>query len=166
MKRASHGITLVETLVAVALIAIVMLSVSSYVVWTARAARGDNARQYVLQQSEYALDRMLQAVRNADSISTPSQGASGSTLVLSSNTPGDGAVTYAISDGQVMETKGGGSAVPITNPQVTFSNLAVTHRSDGTNSGVTISFSAAPTPGWLETEQVATITSSGSAIVR
>ena len=137
------GQTLVELLLYVG-IAATVLTISSLFVNTLLEARTKAATiAEVDTQGSLALQRILQSVRNAEGVTTPSTGATGEILVLDVVTGADDPTQFALQSGVLEITEGASAAVALTNSKVVVSNLVFENLSTSEEEAVRVRFTIA-----------------------
>ena len=108
------GFTLVELLLYIGIAAVILL-VSSLFLTTFLEARVKNQTiSEVEQQGLLAIKAMTQSIRNAESITSPTLGGSGSTLTLEFTDSGLDPTVFSLSSGVLYITEGASSAVALT----------------------------------------------------
>jgi len=136
----TNGFTLIELLLYVALMSIMMLAMTAFLSMLLQARIKNQAILEVDQQGLAAAQFITQAIRNADSITTPTIGASGSTLTLAVAAPNN-PTTFSVASGVLQVSEAGGAGVALTNGRVVVSGLTVSNLSrSGTPGGVQVQF--------------------------
>ncbi|MEI6420038.1 MAG: type II secretion system protein [bacterium] len=128
MKRKvlfKKGISLVETLVAVGIMAMLMLAVSSMLMTTSNGEKRNRVISEVEFQATAIIDKISQSIRNASSITTPVVGASSTTLTLDlTSVPSDNPTVYSIDSNTLLVSKGGGPASSLVGSIVKITDLS------------------------------------------
>lgn len=123
-RKNKKGFTLIETLIAIAIMALLAVCVASLVFSMLRYQE----RNRSIAEVEYAKSSILydisQSIRNSNSVSIPAIGATSSSLTLllpavSSLSP----TIYSIASSTVFVSYAGGSAKPISNTDVEVTSL-------------------------------------------
>jgi len=137
MKRETQrGFTLIELLLYIALTSFLLVAISGFLGVMLEARIKNQTIAEVEQQGLAAMHTMLQSIRNAEAITSPSQGASASSLTLDVVTSGDDPTTFDLSSGVLRIQEGIGSAVSLTNSRVTASAVTFTNLSRADTPGV------------------------------
>ncbi len=145
-----YAFTLVELLLYIAL-AGGMLIVISTLYWTLIQAKIKNQTiAEVGQQGIQTMQIITQAIRNAEAITIPTNGDSGSTLSLSMSNAEQNPTIFDLSNGTLRITEGVGSAISLTSDRVIVSNLTFEN------------ISRIDTPGTIQIQLTLTHTNPGS----
>ncbi len=129
-RRTTHfkGYSLIEVIIAVALLSLLSLTATSILMVSLQAEKRNAAISAVDREANFALYQISQAVRNATVINTPSTSATSSTLslqVAGSASP----VIFALSGNTLTENTGSGASQLTTGDvkvtQFSVSNLSV-----------------------------------------
>ena len=131
----TQGFTLIEVLL-YSLIASTFLAVVSIFLGTSLEG---NTKQRVIAdvetQGAAIVSRMTQVIRNAEGITTPTEGATGTSLVLDVVDAGLDPTTFDIDTGVLQIDEGGGSAEDLSNNRVTASNFVARNYTRGASPG-------------------------------
>lgn len=164
-----RGFTLIELIIYVALISIFSLVFVNFVFDVISTAEKARVRQELQQNARFALDRMLQEIRSAQSINTGSStfGTSPGVLSVSTATPGTNPTIFDVSGGVLRVKLGAASAVPITDSKyvvtnLVFDDLSVSNKTVNVRVSLTL---AHPNPTNTDT-YAAQVTLTGAAHVR
>lgn len=117
------GFTLIELLLYVSIIGSLLLAVSLFFALTTAARIKHQAITEVNQQGVAAMDHITQTIRNANLITTPLIGTSGSTLTLVVPTPALSPTTFSLAGTTLQVAEGLTPAVALTSSRVQVSNL-------------------------------------------
>lgn len=128
------GFTLIELLLYVALTSIMVGTISAFLFLTLQVRVKNQVINEVEQQGQQAMQRIAQVIRNASDITTPVQGASGSSATLVVTPAGNSPTSFDLSAGALRITQGAGAAVVLTNARVTASALTFTNLSRSASS--------------------------------
>ncbi|HRY31058.1 MAG TPA: prepilin-type N-terminal cleavage/methylation domain-containing protein [Candidatus Paceibacterota bacterium] len=136
-SRKNAGLSLIETLIYVALFAVFVIAL----VFFSSKISSFSARAQVIseinRQGVQSLKTLTQAIRNSSAIISPATSTSGDMLVLSS----DETVTFSLSNGVLYRTDGSGPAAPLTYGDVYIRDLIFHNLSKSSTSGsLSISF--------------------------
>lgn len=140
MRTPSRGITLVELVIYVAILAVIIAVVSFSAIQFVQTFNRVRAERRVYSAAETALERIVREIRLACAAN-----ASASTLILStypshiSPDPANCTITRTISlnSGTIQMQDGGGQAMNLTPPNVTVTNVVFSQMSDTRGSSVT-----------------------------
>lgn len=133
------GFTLIELLLYIAIIATLLGAVSSFLSLSLSARVKNQSISEVNQQGTAILEQIVQAVRSADSITTPTTGTSGNTLTLAMPTAAINPTIFNISGGSPVAfqiKEGTGATIALTNNKVTVSDLTFKNLSRASTPGV------------------------------
>lgn len=134
--------TLVETLLYIALVAIILLSLTTFMSAILATQSKTEAIFEVDQQSTLAVQRITEAIRNANSINAPAAGNSSSTLSLSSEALGENPTVFSLNSNKIYITLGLNSPVELTTDNVIITNLTFKNMTPvGTPDAQSIKFS-------------------------
>ncbi len=146
----ARGFTLIETVVYLALFSIVMtgLVATAYGYFE---STGRNETKAVLQEEkDFILGKINYALSGAQTISVPTTGASGGTLIVAKY--GGGTITVVSSSGNVLQ-----DSLIINSSNVNISNLSFTHSSSPESVAASFTISA-NTPDGQSVSETASIT--------
>lgn len=133
MKRAfpQNGFTLIELLLYVSTSSIILLTTMLFLQTLLESRIKNQTVAEVEQQGLWAMQTITQAVRNADIINSPAQGASSASVSVNTYSAGSNPTVFDIAGGaiRIQEQEGVGAIVPLTNARViasavTFQNLS------------------------------------------
>ncbi len=125
--------TIIETMLYVAMLAIIMTTLMTFLVNIMRREAKMVTIMEVNQNARFALEKMDATVRNSKDATTPTDGG-GTDTTLSVIMP-DAAVSptvFQVTNGVLMMKQGTNAAVPITSASVKVSNLTFTNLVDPT----------------------------------
>ncbi len=119
-----NGFTLLELLLYVTLVGLLLGAITTFFYTSTSARVRTQAISDVDQQATLALSTIAQAVRNADSITNPAIGSSGTQLTLASLTSSLNPTIFEVS-GTTLQTREGasGAAISLTNSRIQVTNL-------------------------------------------
>jgi prepilin-type N-terminal cleavage/methylation domain-containing protein len=130
------GYTLIELLLYVALIGVLLSAVVAFFGITADARIKNQTISEINDQGTYALDYIAQVARNATSISSPTVGASGTSLTLVVPTASLSPTTLSVTNGILQVKEGTAAAVSLTSSEVKIDSLNVSNLSRSGTSGI------------------------------
>lgn len=132
----SRAFTLVEMLLYLGLSAIILVVVSSFlaVVLTARAK--SQTVNEVETQASFVMRYITQAIRNADTIITPTTGNAGAAVTLGMVQAPIHPTTFSLTGSALSVTEGTGSPVALTNSRVVVSGLSFANVSRSGTPGI------------------------------
>lgn len=134
--KTQKGFTLIELLLYVGL-ASTMLMVSTLLLSTLLESRIKNqAIAEVEQQGLQVMQVITQAIRNAESITSPTIGGSDTTLTLDALDAGSDPTEFDLSSGAIRITEGAGSPIVLTNSRVVATGLEFQNLSRASTPGI------------------------------
>lgn len=132
----SAGFTLIELLLYIGIASTILL-VSTLFLNTLLESRVKNQTiAEVEQQGLQVMQQITQAVRNAESITSPTPGNSGVSLTLDVVNASDNPTVFDLSSDEIRITEGAGSAIALTNSRVTASSLSFQNLSRADTPGI------------------------------
>lgn len=137
-SQRQQGFTLIELLLYITLAALFLLATAYAFIVLVEARTKNSLILNVDGQGNQAMHVITQQLRNADSVSSPTIGTNGSSLMLS-----DGGVSYVfdVLDGVLRVTEDADPPIALTNSQVNVSDFTVTNYSHlGTPGTIRIEF--------------------------
>jgi prepilin-type N-terminal cleavage/methylation domain-containing protein len=132
-----RGYTLIELLLYVAMIGILLSAVTAFFGMAADARIKSQSINEVNQQGTFAMDYMVQTIRNATSITAPATGTSstnGLTVVVPTGSLSP--TVFSLSSGVLQVKEGAGALVPLTSNDVQVTSLTVTNLTRSGTSGI------------------------------
>ena len=140
--RKNQGFTLVELLLYVSVIGGLLIALSMFFATTVEARIKTQSIMEVDQQGALAMDYMLQTIRNADSVTSPTPPNNSNTLTLVVPTGSLSPTIFDTSGSNALQVKEGvAAAIPLTNNKVAISGLSFTNLTrSGTPGVVRVSF--------------------------
>ena len=140
-KSLTTGFTLIELLLYVGISSIILFIISLFLGAMLQSQVKNQAILEVEQQGMQVLYTMTRVIRNADSISNPTIGSSGSSLTIVTADPLTNPSVFSVSNGSLLITEGVNSPISLNNNQVTISDFMVENLSRvGTAGTVKIQF--------------------------
>jgi len=140
----NKGMTLVELLLAIAISAGLMTVVGGMYVAMLTASQKGYAEREVVTQGNAVMATLVNLVRNADSITAPALGASGTTLTVTTTPAGESPASVTLVDGRLWLTRGANAPVSLTDMPIVInvSEFTVSNVSGASTPGaVRINFS-------------------------
>lgn len=140
--NARGGFTLIETIIYIALLGIVVMSISSYSLSLSAARNKNYAVQNVQANGRALINMMNEKVRECSSVTTPSPGASSGQLILDMGA--SPSITFHVSNGRVVLSQPGNPDLYITDPRIAvtsfiFTNNALPGERDSVSMQATVS---------------------------
>lgn len=143
-RRRTRGFTLIELLLYVSIVSTVLGAITLFLSLSLSSGVKNQSISEVNQQGIAIIERVTTTARNADSVTSPAVGASGSTLALAMPAAAISPTIFdaSISTPSAFQVKeGGGNTIPLTNNKVTVSGLAFKNLSKANTPGtIQISF--------------------------
>lgn len=99
MPRFSQGFTLLELLLYIAIVGSLLIAITGFYAMVAESRIKNQTISEVNQQGAAVMETITQAIRNANTITSPAVGASGSTLNLAMPTAGGNPTIFDLSGG-------------------------------------------------------------------
>ncbi len=118
-----QGFSLVELLLYTSISAIMLLTISLFFSMILESRIKNQTIAEVEQQGLQIMQIITQTARNAETITSPSQGTSASSLTLDVITASNDPTILDLSGGAIRIKEGAGAVIPLTNSRVTASNL-------------------------------------------
>lgn len=141
IKICAKGFTLVELLLYVGISSVILFVISMFLGAMLQSQVKNQAILEVEQQGMQVLYTMTRVIRNADSVSSPTIGSSGSSLTIATSDPLTNPSIFSVSNGSLLMTEGVNSPVALNNNQVTVSDFNIENLSRaGTAGTVKIQF--------------------------
>jgi type II secretory pathway component PulJ len=123
LKR-SGGMTLVETLVAIAIMSMLILSVVSLLVDTSKSEKRNRVLTEVEYQASAIIYEIAQSVRNASAITSPAVGATSTSLTLALvSSPSEDPTVFSTSTSAIVVSRGGGGNTELSSSMVEITSL-------------------------------------------
>lgn len=135
-RQSRSGFTLIELVLYFGVASLLFVSITSIFLLLVQGQVKQQSIAEVEQQAAFVMEYMTQAIQNADSITTPSAGSSGSGLQLVAVNPGDDPVIFQESSGVLQVSIGGAAYENLTSDTVTLSSLYFTTVSPSSTSEV------------------------------
>jgi Tfp pilus assembly protein PilW len=134
-KNKNGGFTLIELLLYVGTFFLVLVSIAALFVVLISSRIKNQTVSEVEDQGGEAMHMITQAIRSADGINYPLSATASSSvsLVMASSTLNP--TIFSISNGAIVSSEGGGSAIPLTNQKVTASGLTIQNLSGTSTPG-------------------------------
>lgn len=120
----SQGFTLLELLLYVAISSILLTTISLFLSTLLQSRIKNQTISEVDGQGMVAMELMAQIIRNADTVSAPAAGATGSSLTLTTTVPAQSPTVFDLAAGALRITEGATPAIPLTNSRITVSSLS------------------------------------------
>ncbi len=136
IPHSSKGFTLIELLLYVVIFSVLSLSFFYFMQSIGEARVKQQTIAEVEQQGLAAMQTVIQTARNAENITSPSMGASASSVTLDVITVADDPTVFDLSGGVLRITKGTSAAVSLTNSRVTASSLTIQNLSRPSTPGI------------------------------
>ena len=137
-----RGITIVETILYVGLLAIIMAGLMTFLVNLVRREAKVSAMIEANQTGRFALEKINSVIRNSKDATSPTDGTSGSSLSLTMPDSNLSPTVFQVTSGVLTMKQGANAAIPLTSSGVTVSNLTFTNLVDPVAHARTA-------PGWV-----------------
>ncbi len=120
----SHkGFTLIELLLYISISGIILVAFSAMFVQTLYASHKDAIIRDMEYQSNFVMTKMLQSIRNATAVNTPTGNTSNTSLSLAVSTAANNPTKYSLSGGQIFITEGAAVARSLTGTSINYTSL-------------------------------------------
>jgi Tfp pilus assembly protein PilW len=163
----SRGVSLIELLLYVSISATILLLASFSLMQSLQTRVKNETVAEVESQGRFVMNRITRAIRNGQSITSPTAGNSGASLTLNVVNASDDPTVFSLSAGTIQVTLGAGSPIPLINSRVVASDFHIENRSRaGTPGTVRISFTLSRVNNSGRNEFSYTRTFVGSATTR
>lgn len=134
--QAQKGFTLIELLLYVGLSSVLLISISVFMASLVESRVKNQTIAEVEQQGLQAMQIITQIARNAEAITSPTIGSSGSSITLDVITGANDPTIFDTSGGVLRIKEGSGSPVELTNSRVTVSGLLFSNLSRASTPGI------------------------------
>jgi prepilin-type N-terminal cleavage/methylation domain-containing protein len=135
-KKSARGFTLIEILLALGISATVIVITSAILVLALGARAKSEALNEAGNEGRQATEVIAQTIRNAESISTPADGASGNSLELAMLSGAQDPTTIELRNGKIMMKEGNQDPVALTGNKVKVDNLTFRNLSGSGSPGI------------------------------
>lgn len=170
MRNRHHteqGFTLIEILLSISITTAMLLLVVSFSFMLIQSRIKNQTVSEIEQQGAQIMQLMLQTIRDADAVITPSTGNTSSFLLIDTSDVLHSPVIFDISGGTIRITEGSSSPLSLSNDRVDISNLVFYNTSRSTvTDAVHIQFTLTHTNPRERQEYTYTETFSSGATVR
>ena len=134
------GFTLVEILIYIAILGLVLASITGFFLNTISANLKENSYQEVQQNGRFVMTKITQETKKAIGINSPVPGSYGNSLSLVMSDSNLNPTVFDLNNGKLRIAQGSSAPVDLTTDQVLVTNLQFTN------------LSYAGTPGTIRTE--------------
>lgn len=174
MSLKTHGFTLIETILYVAIASVVLVSLSQFGWNIIGTSAKNNTHQDVVSDARFSLDQLSLAIRNADDIDTAHSDfdtniatTPGTTLTLRGTAPND-PIIFDVSGGALRMKVGANAPVSLTSNGVSVQTLIFANASspDGKSKNVSYELSVIANAPTARQEYQATAHLRGDAELR
>ncbi|MDO8517732.1 MAG: prepilin-type N-terminal cleavage/methylation domain-containing protein [bacterium] len=119
----SRGFTFIEVLISIGIIAVLLVTVVSLYFALAHARMKQQVIAEVEEQGQTAMTLLLNTVRNAHSVTSPTPGTSANSLTLVTYATSTTPTVFSVSASTLFIVEDNGLAIALTSPHVVLSNL-------------------------------------------
>ena len=141
IPHSNRGFTLIELLLYVAISSVLLLVISFFIFTLLQARIKNQTIAEVEQQGIQVMQLITQTTRNADTINSPTQGASASLLSLNTIIAINNPTVFDVATGVIGIKEGVEAVVPLTNSRVSASAISFFNLSSTSTPGtIRISF--------------------------
>lgn len=128
--KMKNAFTLLETLLYFALVGIIMVSIATFLSAIIATESKNEAIFEVDQQAQFAIQRMVDTIRNAESINSPALGTNNSSISLQMAAAGNNPTILSANGTSIEITEGSSAAVPLTTDAVDVTGLTFYNATD------------------------------------
>lgn len=140
MKQ-QHGFTLIELLLYISLVSLLLGGLMAFFVMSTTVRVKNQSIMEVDQQGQLVVDAIGLAIRNADTITSPTTGTTGTSLTLANTTATQNPTIFNLSGTTLQIKEGTSAAVALTNSRVQVTNFSVKNLSrTGSYGGIQVTF--------------------------
>jgi Tfp pilus assembly protein PilW len=125
----NKSFTLIELLIYIAIISLVLVSITGFFWNIVLGNIKENAYQEVQQNSRFALTKITQQIKKAIGINNPLPGTSASSLSLIMQDSNLNPTIFDVSEGKLRIIQGASAPIELTTDQIRVSNLQFTNLS-------------------------------------
>jgi Tfp pilus assembly protein PilW len=125
----NQSFTLIELLLYIAIISLVLVSVTGFFWNIASGNIKEKSYQEVQQNGRFAIAKMTQEIKKAIGINSPTPGSSANSLSLIMPDSNLNPTIFDVSGGKIRITQGASAPIELTTDQVLVSNLQFTNLS-------------------------------------
>ncbi|MEI8103722.1 MAG: prepilin-type N-terminal cleavage/methylation domain-containing protein [Candidatus Moraniibacteriota bacterium] len=118
------GFTILELLLYVSIASIMFVAITVFIATLLESRVKNQTIAEVEQQGLFAAQMMTRIIRNADTLSTPTIGTTGTSATLTVIDGAKSPTVFDLSGGVIRIKEGAGSATALTNSRVTVSGLS------------------------------------------
>lgn len=130
VNNTNRGFTLVETLLYMAILGTILTALFSFASVSYQARIKSQTVAEVEQQGNQIMDIILQSIRSASLINTPTAQNSGASLSINTYSGSTTPTVFDISGGNLRITEGVNTPINLTGGRVTISGLTFTNTSE------------------------------------
>ncbi len=146
ISRKQSGFTLIEYLIYIAIAAVLILVATNVLFTVLQGKEKLQAIEDVGQNGRYALDVMTQAITNAQSVTVPAYGTSGTTLTVQTSSPATNPMSFFVENDVVNIKEGSSPTTSLMADEVTVHYLRFTNVSGtATSTAIRIEMSVSST---------------------
>jgi Tfp pilus assembly protein PilW len=119
----NNGLTLIEALLYLSIAALILLVVSVFLTGTIQSRVKNQTIAEVEQSGQQVMNIILQTIRNAETVTAPTQGNSDSALELDVYDVADDPTIFTLNGDTIQVTEGAGSTIDLTSSRIVVSSL-------------------------------------------
>jgi len=135
-KIKNKGISLIELIIYISILSLMMVAIVSFVSVLQKSKNSNRAVSEVEMQGTQMVNLISQKIRNAESVSIPASGLSGSGLSLGNYVESKNPTLFDLSGGKLRIKEGLGNYVELNSDKVLVEDLVFKNLGDGTLSSV------------------------------
>ena len=153
------GFGLIELILYLGITTIILSGISAFMILSVQSLAKGQIADNTLAQGSFAMDLILQRIRNATGTTVPTPGGNGTSLTMTSSTPTLNPTTINLSGGRIMLQEGASTPVALTPTSVQITNLIFENLGQApANGSIRVTFTIESLPvsnlnGYLTTTQ-------------
>lgn len=118
-----NGVSLIELIVYVGIMAIILLALGSFIISSQKMGKKNQAINEVEFQGNQLIRFVAQSIRNSKTINSPTAGNNTASLSIDTDVFGNNPTVFDLSSGKLRIKEGSNAAVDLNSDQVQVSNL-------------------------------------------
>lgn len=129
------GFTILELLLYVGILSVVIFSIAFFIQMMMSARLKSQTIAEVEQQGQQVMQKITQLIRNANAITVPSEGSSGSSLTLDTYDTGKNPTVIDVASNVLRIKEGTGAAISLTSSRVSVNGFSIQNLSRASTPG-------------------------------
>jgi len=136
IPNSKRGFTMIELILYVALASVLLMATSAFLGVVLESRVKNQTISEVETQGMQTMHTILQTIRNAEAITSPTQGANATSLTLNVVNASNDPTIFDVSSGALRIKEGVGATISLTNSRVTASDVTFTNLSRTDTPGI------------------------------